>query len=442
MAQGANRRASRSFAETGSEEAGESARKERVKNYEENYGGGSAQRSVEKDGEPTASAQEARQVVELLRGREYPPLPIEGVSNAEYIPSLSNCKKQTLTEAANRLGIGGAAQRARKKQELAGILRSALKSYGYMTKGSQFQDQKAAGEDPHPATEPVEVVSEARKKRRRKWVESFKRTREKAQRWTQDVVHPTAPIEVAREVFDALQNWSYGRRRESMNAEESAFSKNLFQKCTKAQLREAATRLGVDHLAEQAKNKQDMIYIIKSALLNYGYTEKPKYNAGRNPKADTNQDKGKERLTQSEIASATRYNIVTNVEDLADALVDAHATKVTVLDVSSECTWTDHFIIATARSMHHLEMLASAAKERAKRRCPDVSDLFPVSIQKSVTKRGGGPWYSVDAGNIVIHLFDEAEQHINGMDLVDIWSDDAGSNVRHFPTNSPSPRPT
>ena len=78
-------------------------------------------------------------------------------------------------------------------------------------------------------------------------------------------------------------------------------------------------------------------------------------------------------------------------------LLDSHrAIDTTVLDIRSQCSWTDYFIIATATSHTHMKGLFDFVRGYL-----TTQKIKPAHGHKQLRDQG---WTLLDCGNFVIHL--------------------------------------
>jgi ribosome-associated protein len=81
------------------------------------------------------------------------------------------------------------------------------------------------------------------------------------------------------------------------------------------------------------------------------------------------------------------------------ALLDEHMGENTVvLGVSGLCSWTDYFIITTARSQTHLQSLSQRLHRFLKSR--------DIPSSRRLKNPADGGWVLVDCGNFVVHVMD------------------------------------
>ena len=87
------------------------------------------------------------------------------------------------------------------------------------------------------------------------------------------------------------------------------------------------------------------------------------------------------------------------VVELARMLEEHNGIDTVVLDIHEHSSWTDFFVISTARSATHMQGLF-----RFVRRFLSDHKIEPLRRHKRVSDDG---WLLVDCGNFVIHLMSE-----------------------------------
>jgi len=117
-------------------------------------------------------------------------------------------------------------------------------------------------------------------------------------------------------------------------------------------------------------------------------------------------------------------------EELVKLLVRARGIDVMTVNVRDRCTWTDHLVIATARSFHHLKALAGSVLYAVKRRTEYVAGGKIKPIIEGAQNGGDKDWMAVDCGSCMVHIFSpEGRERYN---LEELWAD--GTEAVH---NSP-----
>jgi ribosome-associated protein len=97
---------------------------------------------------------------------------------------------------------------------------------------------------------------------------------------------------------------------------------------------------------------------------------------------------------------------------LAQALYDAKAANILVLDVSEVCTLTDTFVIAEGASERHVRSLSRKVHDWFKQHGD-----YPIHTEG--TKEGD--WIVQDYSTIIVHLFtSETREHYR---LEEVWSE-------------------
>ncbi|KAL3142889.1 hypothetical protein ABBQ38_003177 [Trebouxia sp. C0009 RCD-2024] len=90
----------------------------------------------------------------------------------------------------------------------------------------------------------------------------------------------------------------------------------------------------------------------------------------------------------------TVYAKIANPLEIANMLVAAKADDVCILDVASQCSFTEHMVLATGRSHRHIQAAAAAVAYQMTLRCSEVAP----GIRPSVEGEDGSDWCVVDAG--------------------------------------------
>ena len=110
--------------------------------------------------------------------------------------------------------------------------------------------------------------------------------------------------------------------------------------------------------------------------------------------------------------------------ELVDILLRARASDVVSIPVAEKCTWTEHFVVGTARSPRHIRMLAGAVLHAVKKRTKYVvgTQLRP-SIEGADGpdgEEGDDHWMVVDCGSCVVHVFSAPARE--RYDLEGLWA--------------------
>ncbi|MCL6559669.1 MAG: ribosome silencing factor [Firmicutes bacterium] len=99
--------------------------------------------------------------------------------------------------------------------------------------------------------------------------------------------------------------------------------------------------------------------------------------------------------------------------DLAvQAAEDKKAADVTVLDIREVSIIADYFIICSGRSSTHVQAIVEHIQEKLAGR-----GLFP--LRREGFREGG--WVLLDYGDVVVHVFQEAERRFYNLER--LWGD-------------------
>lgn len=91
---------------------------------------------------------------------------------------------------------------------------------------------------------------------------------------------------------------------------------------------------------------------------------------------------------------------------------DKRAEDIVALDVAQVSLMADYFVILSADSKRQVQAIADNVVEEVRKAGSDV---------KSVEGRTAGEWILIDAGDVIIHVFQkDARAHYN---LEKLWSD-------------------
>lgn len=112
-------------------------------------------------------------------------------------------------------------------------------------------------------------------------------------------------------------------------------------------------------------------------------------------------------------------------DDVAQILVNANASDVTIVNVMHNCAFTDYMIIASANSHQSVHMVAAAVLHELKQRCKEVAPGVAPSVEGADDP--SPDWLVVDAGSIVVHVFREESR--SEYDLEGLWGLADKSNV-------------
>jgi ribosome-associated protein len=97
--------------------------------------------------------------------------------------------------------------------------------------------------------------------------------------------------------------------------------------------------------------------------------------------------------------------------EAAHLLEDHNAEGTLVLHVGDVCSWTDYFVIATARSTTHLRSLLDYVLELLKER-----SVKPLNPARGAAESG---WALVDCGGFVVHLMERDKRDF--YELEKLW---------------------
>ena len=106
--------------------------------------------------------------------------------------------------------------------------------------------------------------------------------------------------------------------------------------------------------------------------------------------------------------------------DLAMILADAHADDIAIIDVRGRCSFTDHMVVASARSSQHALRVAGAVLHEVKSRCKEVAPGVAPVIEGNEDPEP--KWMVVDAGSVLVHIF--LEEARREYDLEGLWGDE------------------
>ena len=110
------------------------------------------------------------------------------------------------------------------------------------------------------------------------------------------------------------------------------------------------------------------------------------------------------------------------VRQVADAAWDRKALGLRVLDIRGLVSYTDFLVICSGNS---------------DRQVGAISDSIEQSLRESgiralgIEGRQGNRWVLMDYGDVIIHLFTEAERDVYGLDS--LWNDAPGLDVEAPP---------
>lgn len=106
----------------------------------------------------------------------------------------------------------------------------------------------------------------------------------------------------------------------------------------------------------------------------------------------------------------TLKNIDTDVRQAVEAAQDKQALDITVLNLQDAGAFSDYFLLCSGSSGPQIQAIGEAVEERLHRNGRRVAHR---------EGRGGGEWYLLDYGFLVVHIFSErARQYY---DLERLW---------------------
>jgi ribosome-associated protein len=105
---------------------------------------------------------------------------------------------------------------------------------------------------------------------------------------------------------------------------------------------------------------------------------------------------------------------------IADALDQAKAQDIRVLDVSEVSGFTDYFVIATGSSTRHVRTLADKAREAA-----DRTGAGRTRVEGLEACR----WVLIDALDVVVHVFVEEAREFYGLER--LWDEAESVELPH-----------
>ncbi len=96
----------------------------------------------------------------------------------------------------------------------------------------------------------------------------------------------------------------------------------------------------------------------------------------------------------------------------ANILDAKKAEDVSILDISTLCTFTDLFVIASGNNKPQIQMLSDEVQEKMHAK--------GISL-KQIEGYDAANWILMDFGDIIVHIFDKQSREF--YDLERIWSD-------------------
>ncbi|MCL3854890.1 ribosome silencing factor [Lactiplantibacillus plantarum] len=104
-----------------------------------------------------------------------------------------------------------------------------------------------------------------------------------------------------------------------------------------------------------------------------------------------------------------------------EAADDKRADDIVALDVAEVSLMADYFVILSADSKRQVQAIADNIVDFVRKAGSDV---------KSVEGRTAGEWVLIDAGDVIVHVFQkDARAHYN---LEKLWSDAPIVDVAHW----------
>jgi ribosome-associated protein len=132
------------------------------------------------------------------------------------------------------------------------------------------------------------------------------------------------------------------------------------------------------------------------------------------------------RADQEPVASKFQYErVFGSPDDIAQLLVKANAIDIVMINVMGKCAFTDHMVLASARSHRSVHMLAQAVLHELKQRCKEVAPGIAPSVEGADDPNP--EWLVVDAGSVVVHVFHQ--DHRAEFDLEGLWGNADKTNV-------------
>jgi ribosome-associated protein len=107
------------------------------------------------------------------------------------------------------------------------------------------------------------------------------------------------------------------------------------------------------------------------------------------------------------------------LQAIQDALEDAKAKDVVMLDVSKISDFTDYMVVASGTSNRHVSSVADRVVDKLRE-----LGLRPIGVEGQKT----GDWVLVDFGDVVVHVM--REQVRDFYNLEKLWSDAKGLEIK------------
>lgn len=256
-------------------------------------------------------------------------------------------------------------------------------------------------------------------------------------------------IAAARRVRRTLASDAKQRSSLKIDVESVPLSKTLLGKIKVGELRSAANDLDLRDVMEGVSKKADVVsYLLTFYEYMFGSVEPTSQtgvrmsevskisakilsqaNSASNSTKRTQAKPARQALEVESDPSRMNYVKAFDPDELVQLLVRARGIDVMAINVREQCTWTDHLILATARSEHHLKALAGAVLHAVKARTEYVAGGKLQPIIEGTQNGGDKDWMAVDCGSCMVHVFSpEGRERYN---LEDLWAD--GSEVVHNP---------
>ena len=261
-------------------------------------------------------------------------------------------------------------------------------------------------------------------------------------------------VEKAKSVREYLSSEARKTTALKMNTATTPLSKTLLGKIKVAELRQAAADLDLGQVMMGVSKKAHITaYLLAFYEYMFGSVDLAQLNnkgvrmsdasqisahimedAQREMKNSSSSQKSiynddvKTRALEHE-TSPDRMNYVKafHADELVDLLVRARGIDVMAINVRDQCTWTDHLIIATARSFHHLKALAGAVLHAVKARTEYVAGGKLQPIIEGAQNGGDRNWMAVDCGSCMVHIFSPEGRAL--YNLEELWAD--GTETKH-----------
>ncbi|CEF99751.1 Protein Iojap/ribosomal silencing factor RsfS [Ostreococcus tauri] len=228
-----------------------------------------------------------------------------------------------------------------------------------------------------------------------------------------------------------------------IKTEDAPMSKTMLGKVKVSALKEAVRTLDIGHLMEGVTKKPDIIsYLlayyeymngaVETRTKGFRVSEVSSISAEiiRDAEKGTraaSKDTQKTQIEYEDDPSRMPYAKAFKPDELVHLLVRARGIDVMAINVRDQCAWTDHLIIATARSAQHLKALAGAVLHAVKARTEYVAGGQLQPIIEGAENGGDRDWMAVDCGSCMVHVFSpEGRERYN---LEELWAD--GTEIVH-----------